>query len=215
VRATTGQEAESPIRLELTVEASTLAPSLAGNPALVGPTIRTRELRATLTLRDGEFKLVGGRALDGFEHSETGVPFLRDVPVLGWGFRSERSQRVETMLVIAVRARALRGPGEAEAEAIRSRLAFEQYLESLAPLKARSKDPWALHIAVVKAGECEATARSVPVPADRVVKLIRGSGHDAACDVYVIDFAELGDAARAAERLSVAGWHPRLVAVPQ
>jgi len=215
VRATSGQQPDSPIRLEVTVESSALAPSLAGNVELVGPTIRTRRLTATLTLEEGELKLIGGRALPSIERRELGVPYLRRVPVLGWAFRSESTQRVETMLLVAVRARTLRDPGAVEADAIRSRLAFERHLASLAPLRERANGPWALHVAMVEADECEAVAGTVPVPAERVATLPRNAEPGAACDIYIIDFAELGHAARAAERLSLLGWNPRLVAVPE
>lgn len=214
VRATSGQEAASPIRLELTVEASALAPSLAGDVALVGPTIRTRRLSATLMLQDGELKLVGGRSLPGFERQEIGVPYLRRVPILGWAFRSERIRRIESTLLVAVRAWTLRDPGAVEADAIRSRLAFERHLATLAPLQERTDGPWAVHLAVVEAEECEAIASAVPVPPERVAAIPRGPGADAPCDLFVIDFLELGHAAQAAARLSLLGWDPSLVAVP-
>ncbi|MEB2344170.1 MAG: hypothetical protein OZ948_05470 [Deltaproteobacteria bacterium] len=214
VRATTSQDTKAPIRLELSVESNFLGPSLAGDVDLVGPTIRTRRLEAVLALADGELLLVGGRSLPLRTRQGTGIPFLRSIPVLGWAVRSERSRRVESTLAILVRAQTLRDPALVEADTIRSRWAFQRHLERLAPLQGRTDAPWAVHLGSGGAGECNPLSRTISATSGRLLVVPRAEPEDAVCDLVLVDFETLGQAARAAERLSREGWHPRLVALP-
>lgn len=215
VRATTSQETDAPIRLELTVESGSLAPSLVGDVDMVGPTIRTRRLEAVLTLADGELLLVGGRSRPRSGRQETGIPFLRSIPVLGWAVRSERVRRLESTLVVLVRAQTLRDPALVEADAIRSRLAFQEHLASLAPLRREADGPWAVHLASGGAGECDTLSHKVSATSGRLVVVPRAEPGETVCDLVLVDFDSLGEAARAAEQMSREGYHPRLVAIPR
>jgi hypothetical protein len=72
------------VRLELDVEISSLAPSLAGSVEAVGPTLRQRRLSSTIHLNDDEFAVVGFAREAVVEQSVTGTPWLKDIrPRLG------------------------------------------------------------------------------------------------------------------------------------
>jgi general secretion pathway protein D len=61
-----------------------------------------REANAKVAVRDGESVMLGGFISSNVNNSKSGVPFLKDIPVLGALFRSTRNvnDRVELMVLI-------------------------------------------------------------------------------------------------------------------
>jgi type II secretory pathway component GspD/PulD (secretin) len=61
-----------------------------------------REANAKVAVRDGESVMLGGFISSNVNNSKSGVPFLKDIPVLGALFRSTRNSndRVELMVLI-------------------------------------------------------------------------------------------------------------------
>jgi type IV pilus assembly protein PilQ len=55
-----------------------------------------------LLLEDGETMVIGGLTLSEVERSETGIPLLMDIPVLGALFRTTKNQEKKTDLIILV-----------------------------------------------------------------------------------------------------------------
>jgi type IV pilus assembly protein PilQ len=55
-----------------------------------------------LLLDDGETMVIGGLTLSQVDRSETGIPLLMDIPVLGPLFRTTKSQERKTDLIILV-----------------------------------------------------------------------------------------------------------------
>src|SRR5439155_26910281 len=51
------------------------------------PSFSTREAETTVVGQDGETVLIGGIINDSITHDRSGVPYLMDIPVLGWAFR--------------------------------------------------------------------------------------------------------------------------------
>ena len=70
--------------------------------ALGAPIITTREAETSAIVRDGQTIIIGGLIGDGRETSESGVPLLKDIPVLGALFRNRFSSRSRTELAIFV-----------------------------------------------------------------------------------------------------------------
>ncbi|MBR9843054.1 MAG: type II and III secretion system protein family protein [Rhodobacteraceae bacterium] len=65
---------------------------------------KRRETSTTVELRDGESFAVAGLLQDDFQDSNSQVPWLGDIPVLGALFRSTDYQRAQSELVIIVTA---------------------------------------------------------------------------------------------------------------
>tara|TARA_B100002049_G_scaffold216480_1_gene182436 strand:- start:91 stop:618 length:528 start_codon:yes stop_codon:yes gene_type:complete len=82
--------------------------------AIDSPTISTRSLKTTLTLRDGGAVLIGGliRATD--VNGERGVPVLGKLPLLGKLFRGDSLQNNRTELMMMVIPYILSNPDEVE-----------------------------------------------------------------------------------------------------
>jgi len=70
-----------------------------GDPALVGPTTTVRSASTVVAARNGQTVVIGGLLSDAVRSSESGVPFLSDVPFLGNLFRRTDDRRVKTNLL--------------------------------------------------------------------------------------------------------------------
>ena len=66
------------------------------------PIIIKRQIKTKLALRDGETILIGGLIQKKDDTGESGVPYLKDVPLLGWFFkhRSETTRKTELLIMI-------------------------------------------------------------------------------------------------------------------
>jgi len=69
------------------------------------PQENTREAKANVLVRDGETVVIGGIMKDTSSDSETGVPYLKDIPYLGWLFKrwSVRKDMEELVVFITPR----------------------------------------------------------------------------------------------------------------
>lgn len=68
--------------------------------ALDAPVISTREAETSVLVRDGQTIVIGGLIDETTEGVESGVPLLKDIPLLGYLFKSRSTRRVRTELAI-------------------------------------------------------------------------------------------------------------------
>lgn len=94
---------DSLIKLSVTPEVSSLdfgnAITLQGFRV---PALRTRRVSSTLDVRRDQSLIISGMFADDEERVRTGVPLLKDLPILGQLFSSSRFQRSESELVVIV-----------------------------------------------------------------------------------------------------------------
>ena len=203
------------VRLELEVDVSSLAPSLAGDVEEVGPTIRQRKLTSTIHLEDGEFAVIGFAREAGFARTTTGVPWLKDIPLLGWAFKSTSDTAITTLLVITAQARIERSSEEQVADSIRQRLAFERANARLGHVPSTDQTAWALRVAAVAD---EAEAKAIAARLETSARPARVSRWESSAgpvfDVTLLSFATLSDANETAHQLREAGYDPELVVLP-
>jgi Flp pilus assembly secretin CpaC len=203
------------VRLELDVAVTALAPSAAGSVEEVGPTLRNRKLTSTVHLNDDDWVVVGFAREAMVDSTVIGTPWLMDIPILGWAFKTTTDSNVTARLVIAVQAHIERSPDEAIADSISRRLAFERSNQRLAPLAHDAKTAWALRIAT-RSDEAQAQAIAARVSASarpaRVTSWRSSSGLN--YDVTIAGFATVSDANEAALKLRDEGYDPELVVVP-
>ncbi len=89
------------IQLKLYQEISALISSPIGQDVnRVGPTTSTRTASNTVLVRDGQTIVVGGLMEDRVEKVKSGIPWLQDIPLLGWAFRFERENVEKSNLLI-------------------------------------------------------------------------------------------------------------------
>jgi type II secretory pathway component GspD/PulD (secretin) len=64
-----------------------------------------REAEANVLVRDGETIVIGGILKDIDSDSQSGIPYLKDIPVFGWLFRNWRFQKDFEELVVFITPR--------------------------------------------------------------------------------------------------------------
>ena len=76
------------------------------------PQENTREAKANVLVRDGETVVIGGIMKDTSSNSDTGVPYLKDIPVLGWLFKKSSWQKDFEELVVFITPRVIAAGSE-------------------------------------------------------------------------------------------------------
>ena len=89
------------IQLELYQEISALVDSPIQQDAnVVGPTTSTRKATNSVLVRDGQTIIIGGLMEDRIRKTKSGVPWLSDIPFLGWLFRHDSTTVTKNNLLI-------------------------------------------------------------------------------------------------------------------
>jgi type IV pilus assembly protein PilQ len=76
------------------------------------PQENTREAKANVLVRDGETVVIGGIMKDTSSNSDSGVPYLKDIPVFGWLFKKSSWQKDFEELVVFITPRVLSAGSE-------------------------------------------------------------------------------------------------------
>lgn len=83
--------------------------STVGNTVSTGagsaPAIDTKEAETKLLLQNGETTVIGGIYVESEQGSETGTPFLKDIPLLGHLFKSRNKSNTRSELLIFITPR--------------------------------------------------------------------------------------------------------------
>lgn len=85
------------IRLELQPENNSFSVDAAGQIS-----IQKQEANTQVVVDDGETVVIAGLTSNQETTAESGIPFLKDIPVLGFMFRNERTEIVKKDLIIFV-----------------------------------------------------------------------------------------------------------------
>jgi general secretion pathway protein D len=112
--------------MEVEQEVSNVAPN-AATP--LTPTIQQRKINSTVAVQSGETVVLGGLIRENDNSSDSGLPGLREIPVLGWFFGARMDELTRTELVVLITPRAVRGAIEARDVTDE----FRRKMESLKP----------------------------------------------------------------------------------
>jgi len=69
---------------------------------LDSPTIDTKSVKTKLAIKDGQSILMGGLISKEQGKTDSGIPILKDIPYLGWVFKSQSSKTTKKELMIMV-----------------------------------------------------------------------------------------------------------------
>jgi general secretion pathway protein D len=72
-------------------------------------------------VRDGETIILGGYVRDSRSDNKSGVPVLKDIPLLGNLFRSKTRDNSRTELMLLLRVTVLKDPADANAQVEREK----------------------------------------------------------------------------------------------
>jgi len=73
-----------------------------GSSAGGTPPINTKEATTELVVKNGETTVIGGIYVDSETDADTGVPYLSDIPLLGWLFKSNSKIKTKNELLIFI-----------------------------------------------------------------------------------------------------------------
>jgi len=118
------------LRLEIFQEITEINTALqegVGNQEEVGVALSNRRVENTVVVRDGETVVIGGLLSDKLSESITKVPWLGDIPILGWLFKSTEETVRKTNLLVFLTPRIVRTPLDLENDSIRRREEFRDH----------------------------------------------------------------------------------------
>jgi len=113
------------VRLQLFQELTEVTESEAGNVEDVGVTLSSRKVENTVVVNDGETVVIGGLISESFTDAVSGVPWLSDIPYLGWLFKQKAERLRKINLLIFLTPHIVRSAEDLEQETIRKRLEME------------------------------------------------------------------------------------------
>jgi general secretion pathway protein D len=96
------------VRLKIFQEITDLASSSVGSVDQVGPTFTKRLLQNTVVAEDGKTVVLGGLIGNSVQEVITKVPFLGDIPFIGWLFKRKSTTEKKTNLLIFITPRIIR-----------------------------------------------------------------------------------------------------------
>ncbi len=209
------------VTLELHLDVKSVAQALTAldeaqsSASVQGPTLREFNLDANVRLTSGAVMLVAAAPADTTSSAESGVPFLMDIPILGWFFRSTRDVERRRRIVVAVQVNQINSPEEQRAETIVHRLAFERHLSRTDPLRGLTSAPYAVLVAT----------RAAKSDADQVADELAGFAGTPAIvpwpdddgttryDVYLLGFEQIAELGPVTVELRKRGFLSRLEVV--
>ncbi len=77
------------------------------------PTIIQREITTSVAVQSGETIVLGGLIRENEQSADRGVPFLKNIPIIGFLFRSEEEIKTKTELVVMIKPVAIASSNEA------------------------------------------------------------------------------------------------------
>ena len=119
------------LRLEIFQEISAINVGLAalgtlGDAADVGVPLSNRVIENTVVVRDGETVVIGGLLSEEYQDTVSKVPFLGDIPILGWAFKSSSRELRKINLLVFLTPHIIRSPQDLERQTIRKREEFAE-----------------------------------------------------------------------------------------
>jgi len=100
------------VRMEVTQEVSKVFNETTGG--INSPRFTTRKAKTNLVAHDGQTVLIGGLMQTQKERTTTGIPVLKDLPVLGYLFGSRGYKTEKTELLIAITPHVIKSKKEAD-----------------------------------------------------------------------------------------------------
>jgi general secretion pathway protein D len=200
----------------LALEMELKVSEVAGTDPDLGPEIASRDVTATVRLRDGEVALVAALRAPKRNQTRIAVPFIGRIPILGQFFRVTRDVQTQRVLIVTAQPTVLGTPADEQARSIRQRLAFERQQARTSPLAQLTHSPYALLVDTRENRSAAETVASEILDPRWLVQLARWERDEHEYwDVYATGFRSLGEASVASIALRDSGWQPRLTVLPQ
>lgn len=100
-------------------------PIATGNNTSEYPMLNTRKMGADVAVQSGETVVLGGLAQNQITVSQTKVPILGSIPLIGWLFRSEKEENTRTEIIVFITPRVIDTPAQIEDDARKVRATLD------------------------------------------------------------------------------------------
>jgi general secretion pathway protein D len=100
------------VTLDVSQEVSDAIPTTTSS--IDSPTIEDRNLQATVAIKDGQTVALGGLIQESDTKSNGGIPFLQDIPYLGYLAKNINNTKERTELLVFLTPRVIKNPDEAQ-----------------------------------------------------------------------------------------------------
>jgi general secretion pathway protein D len=194
------------VRLEIFQEITDVNNALSGvtgDPEEVGVSLSSRKVENTVVVANHETVVIGGLISDNYQDNVDKVPWLGDIPILGWLFKTTGKTLRKTNLLVFLTPHIVRTPADLEGETIRKREEFWERSERVLQLSESEQDE-------AEDRREEALAQGVDLPAEEYAgrNPVRGAllDHESRYPVERMREIELqsADARRRAEEAALA-----------
>jgi general secretion pathway protein D len=132
------------VYLTIAQEVSDVVPTTTSN--IDSPTIQQRKIQATVAINDGNTVALGGMMRRTETSGNSGIPYFKDIPVIGGLFGAQNNERDRTELLIFLTPRVVRSPSAAVAVTEDLRKALDGVRETVEHFSNRKDDiprlPW-------------------------------------------------------------------------
>jgi len=111
-------------RVELAIAQEVSSAAVNNISDVDSPIIQRRSIQTTLSLSDGETALLGGLITENFNDGSSGVPYLKDIPLIGNLFKNQSRSSTRTELIVLLTPYIVDGPETSRAvrDAFRAKL---------------------------------------------------------------------------------------------
>jgi general secretion pathway protein D len=158
------------LRLELEQEITAINEGLTaqtGSAEQVGVALSNRKIKNTVVVADNETVVIGGLIDETQQDNESKVPWLGDIPILGWLFKTTGDSVQKRNLLIFLTPHIVRNEDQLALESIRKREEFWESSQASLNLTARER----MRTEEIRA---EAEAAGIPVDLYRGKNPVRG-----------------------------------------
>lgn len=110
------------VRMDIVQEVSEVVQTTTSG--IDSPTIQQRKIGSTVSVQSGETIALGGLIRDRRSVGDSGIPVLKDIPLLGNLFKSTNNSETRTELLVLITPKAVRSPGDLRrvTEEVKSRM---------------------------------------------------------------------------------------------
>ena len=102
------------IKMELFQEVSRVDTQVTQETGLTTPTTKKRTAETTVSVKDGRTVVIAGLMQNKNSNTETKIPLLGDIPLLGYLFKNITNENRRTNLMIFITPKVVQTPEDAE-----------------------------------------------------------------------------------------------------
>lgn len=99
------------VKLDIYQEISSVKNQSDALTVSVGPTITKRSTKTSVVVKDNQTVVIGGLMQENDEETMTKMPFLGDIPILGWLFKTKNTTKNKTNLIVFLNPHVIKEPG--------------------------------------------------------------------------------------------------------